>query len=171
MSDREKVTIDTTIVVEWWYVVAALDMLIEDRHKDEIPIRWDRNDLPNGCRRERFIDGAPAGSITLTRHPDKPLLTTLAIRVGGDAPYWRALVKRLQGFGNEARERRREVMPTADDVIQRYYRIRAQGGKVTLRQLAEETGFNYSYLRDVKVTYDKAGRWGAKKRKPDAPDN
>jgi hypothetical protein len=58
---------------------------------------------------------------------------------------------------------------TAEYLIERYYRIKAQGGKVTLKQLAEKYGFNHSYLRTVKTEYDKAGGWGAKRNTNTTP--
>jgi hypothetical protein len=54
--------------------------------------------------------------------------------------------------------------PSAGDVIEIYYRRKAAGGKVTLKQLAEETGYSLAYLKTAKRRYDAAGRWGSKKK-------
>lgn len=62
-----------------------------------------------------------------------------------------------------------ETFPSPTDyVIGLYYRRKARGVKVTLRQIAEEHGYNYSYLSQVKVAYDKAGKWGSKRK--ETPD-
>lgn len=53
----------------------------------------------------------------------------------------------------------------AEKVIEHYYRARAAGHKVTLRQLAQQSGFNADYLSQVKAAYDRAGKWGSKPRK------
>ena len=51
-----------------------------------------------------------------------------------------------------------------DAVLQRYYRRRAAGAwpRVTLRDMAKETGISYSTLTKRKMEYDRAGKWGAK---------
>lgn len=56
---------------------------------------------------------------------------------------------------------RREM--TSDQAIEYYYRSRAAGSQKTLREVAEETGFNHGYLRQVKQRYDADGKWGSRK--------
>jgi hypothetical protein len=53
--------------------------------------------------------------------------------------------------------------PSADDLIERYYRSRSQGSRVTLREIAEQYGFSYEALKKHKQRYDNAGKWGSKK--------
>jgi hypothetical protein len=53
----------------------------------------------------------------------------------------------------------------ASNVIETYYRRKAAGGKVTLKQLAEETGYSVAGLKVAKQRYDAAGKWGSKTRK------
>ncbi len=97
--------------------------------------------------------------------------TTITIQPFGDTrPEWEDIVRKIRRFTDEARGIRRAGEPTADEVIERYYRIRKAGGKTNLRKLADETGFSYSYLRDVKVAYDQRGGWGSKKNTQDTPD-
>lgn len=50
----------------------------------------------------------------------------------------------------------------ADSIIETYYHRKAAGSKVTLKQLAQQHGYNYSYLSQVKRQYDDAGKWGSK---------
>ena len=54
---------------------------------------------------------------------------------------------------------------TGERLIERYYRSKAHGTKITLRELAEQHGFNPAYLREAKRKYDQAGKWGTKPRK------
>jgi hypothetical protein len=56
-----------------------------------------------------------------------------------------------------------EARPSVEAVIEHYYRARARGSKITLKDAAEITGFSHSYLREVKSRYDRAGKWGSKK--------
>jgi hypothetical protein len=82
-----------------------------------------------------------------------------------EAPrFWQNAIRALREMSAHARLFRQEAgKMAADDVIETYYRRRARGTRVTLKQLAEEYGFNVNYLRTVKTAYDKAGRWGSKK--------
>lgn len=52
----------------------------------------------------------------------------------------------------------------AELLIEHYYRSRARGSKTTLKDIADQSGFNYDYLRQVKARYDAAGGWGSKKK-------
>lgn len=54
--------------------------------------------------------------------------------------------------------------PTPDQVIERFYRSRLHGSRVTLRQLAADSPYSYAYLCQAKVQYDAAGKWGSKKK-------
>jgi len=54
----------------------------------------------------------------------------------------------------------------SDRAIALYYRRIAMGvRRVTLRKIADETGYSYGYLRNAKRKYDRAGKWGAKHKK------
>lgn len=53
---------------------------------------------------------------------------------------------------------------SVNGAIEHYYRSKAAGGKITLRQVAAQTGYSYGYLRQCKMAYDAAGKWGCKKR-------
>lgn len=53
-----------------------------------------------------------------------------------------------------------------DLLIETYYRSRAAGGKITLKQLADQAGITATYLSTKKTAYDKAGKWGSKRVKP-----
>ena len=52
----------------------------------------------------------------------------------------------------------------ADKAIERYYRVKAAGGKTTIREVAVEFGLSDKYLRKRKVEYDRLGKWGSKSK-------
>jgi hypothetical protein len=155
---------------DWWWFASACSAILHDRdvHDEVLRSAWHTVAVTDGYRWER-TDSTPAGSLTITGRDGKTTIFASAPTLE-DMEYWRELGELLQHMATQARDLQRAAEPTADQVIQRYYRIKAQGSKITLRQLAEETGFNHSYLRDVKSAYDKAGKWGSKKKKPDTPD-
>lgn len=89
--------------------------------------------------------------------------TQITIQPFGDTrPEWEEISRSTRRFFETAQSIRRSVEPTADELIERYYRSRAAGGKVTLKQLAGQHGFNYKYLSSVKSAYDERGGWGSK---------
>jgi len=60
---------------------------------------------------------------------------------------------------------RKLAAPDADAVLSHYYHMRAQGNRVTLKQLAEESGIPYSTLTKRKMVYDRLGGYGTGKRR------
>jgi len=60
---------------------------------------------------------------------------------------------------------RQMAAPESDVVLSRYYHMRAQGNRVTLKQLAEESGIPYSTLTKRKMVYDRLGGYGTGKRR------
>jgi hypothetical protein len=78
--------------------------------------------------------------------------------------FWQHAIQKLKDMAAVTRQFRQEALgPTAEEVIEMYYRRRAKGMKVTLRQLAKEFDFNPNYLSNVRTAYKKAGKWGSKK--------
>jgi len=58
---------------------------------------------------------------------------------------------KLSYFVDNARTlRRRSIGPTVDAVIEEYNRRKAAGSSTTLRQLANDAGMSYSYVRKRK---------------------
>ena len=77
-----------------------------------------------------------------------------------------AIVQDIAHIAAWAREVHRDSQKvTGERLIERYYRIKAQGSKITLRELAEQHNFSEDYLRQAKRKYDQAGKWGAKPKK------
>ena len=77
-----------------------------------------------------------------------------------------AVVSEIRSMASWAREYWRDSQKiTADWVIEHYYRVKSQGGKITLRELADKYDFSRDYLRQAKKKYDRAGKWGAKSKR------
>jgi hypothetical protein len=155
----EPTVIEETIPGDWWYLAAAFGAI----HKIPAP-HPSRN--PDGMMTYSGYTitvlhkdiGYNLGSITFS---GKQGMTTIHVRVSWPeyASYWREIIERLKGFAFDARNIRRDaIAPTIDRVIELYYQIRAAGGKITLKELAEQEGVKYSYMRKRKVAYDKAKR-------------
>ena len=165
MSEEQPDALQMTVPGDWWYLAAAA------RQMARVPTK--ENSMPS-------VETLQAGHYTLIIHnaelarPIGSLMfvpgkhsTTLHVRPAtvADAPYWNIFSERLHALAYEARRLRdRTTKPTAEELIERYYRTRAAGRTITLRELAEEHGFSVSYLSQVKVAYDKAGKWGSKNK-------
>lgn len=48
----------------------------------------------------------------------------------------------------------------AREAIITYYRRRARGSRVTLKEICEQVGVHYGYTRQIKVVYDQNRRRG-----------
>lgn len=84
---------------------------------------------------------------------------------------WQRTLTFLGAVGDIAKSFDEMTRPSAFDVIETYYRRKAAGGKITLKQLAEETRYSLSYLKTAKRRYDAAGRWGSKRKSIVPADN
>ena len=155
MSDEQK---DELIHVfgDWWVLAAYF----QDAIRHETGGYPTLNVTPGRCL---LSSGIGAAIIT----PGDENMTTITIHRYGHKNEtrveWDHIVSQAKRFSDNMRTIKRGGQPTAEDVIERYYRARAQKCRITLRQLAEEYGFNESYLRQAKVQYDRAGKWGSKK--------
>ncbi len=72
-------------------------------------------------------------------------------------PYWKAILSRLERFVSYAdRVRHYAGNNTIDAVIENYYRRKARGERVTLKNLADAANISYDYLRKRKSIYDRS---------------
>jgi hypothetical protein len=146
-----------TLTGDWWYFAGALKMLLT-RRGIELTTEGQEG---NGW--VFTLPGWPQDTVHITSFDNK---TTIVIiqRHPESAVLWQDIKAQLEDMATYAREMRRDVHgPTGEEVIEIYYRARAAGGrKVTLKQLAEQYGFNVTYLSQAKRIYDAAGKWGAK---------
>jgi hypothetical protein len=159
--------IERALEGDWWYFAGlALAILAAARARYRVG--------PAGAGREGVVItiGAPFTSeaaIRITRAND-----TTALAIIYDPAHtvqMQQIALLLHETSLQAEDVRRTWAPSGEDVIERYYRARAAGGRATLRQIAQDTGFSYGYLRSVKAAYDKAGKWGSKKGMLPGHDN
>jgi hypothetical protein len=56
-----------------------------------------------------------------------------------------------------------------EQAIEHYYRSKAAGSRITIEKVAQQTGFSAGYLREVKMRYDRDGKWGSRNDKRSRP--
>ena len=171
----EPKVIEGTIAADWWVLAGAFQALLyhdEYRDQDEgrAPVVPSYTSAPDqGGYSFTLTDPSPhvigrvIGRVQFIRNDGA---TTIRMLIAPEihAYCWR-LYQTLDLMIGGARDFRRLFEPSAEQVIERYYHSRAQGTRITLKQLAEQTGFSYSYLRTVKAAYDKAGKWGSRSKR------
>jgi hypothetical protein len=161
------------LAVEWWLLAAAFELIFQHVHPHpnlRIPGSNTKEGQLQSYIYDVYIDtegpdemGTPLGTLALTPKDSSTRVRTIS-ESEQFIPYWQAILEQLEAFATSTKKlKKRFSTPTAERVIETYYRRRAAGGKVTLSTLAEEYGYNPSYLRAVKAEYDKAGKWGSKK--------
>jgi len=159
MSDEQVSELHATTHGDWWILAAACALLIYDRDMHQPnPFFWRGAALPNGYRWERTHNNAPAGSLTIAGQDGVVTMQAIAASPD-DMPYWSELVRLLVRLTVNARAlRRASVGLTVDALIEEYDRAKAAGAPVTLRQLADDAGISYAYLRKRKSQKDAAKR-------------
>jgi hypothetical protein len=107
-------------------------------------------------------DGQQLGTIRFTEAK-----STTKVRIVAPSAfqsYWDEIMGELFQHAHAAQGRRRIAWgSTPEGLVEYYYRSRARGSRVTLKQIADQTGFNYDYLRKVKARHDRAGKYGSRK--------
>ncbi len=156
------VVIEETIAGEWWWIAAVCN---DELHKNlpEFEAVKISNRNPNGYTQSLDELG------TLTIAGDETKLQTV-VRIECPDAYegqWRGVVAGIERLAQNARDLRRWAYgygSTPEEAIEFYYRSKAAGGKITLGQIAEAIGKSEKRLRNIKVEYDRAGKWGSKKK-------
>lgn len=155
MSEHQS-TIRLTLAGDWWYYAGALKTLLS----------VDGFTPNDGPQRDGWSISAGdwIQDTAIVTGKDGRTSVTITIRNPNPAPRWHRYADQLEEMSTHAREMRRDAYgPTGEEVIEIYYRSRAaRGKKVTLKQLAEQYGFNVTYLSQAKRIYDAAGKWGSK---------
>lgn len=155
MSEHQG-TIRLNLVGDWWYYAGALKTLlsVDGFIPNDTAVRdgW------------TMSAGHWTQDTALVTGKDGRTTVVITIRNPEPAPRWHHYAGQLEEMSTHARQMRRDVYgPTGEEVIEIYYRARAAGAKkVTLKQLAEQYGFNVTYLSQAKRIYDAAGKWGSK---------
>jgi hypothetical protein len=156
-----------TIHMEWWIVAAAFHLIYQQPEPHPTSPIADSATLNDQLQRYTFnvylqdFD-TPLGTMVLRPKDGSTQVQTMS-EAEQYIPYWQALVQLLSSFAATALElRRKEIGARPDELIETYYRSRAAGGKITLKQLAAQAGISYSYITKAKMAYDRAGKWGSR---------
>lgn len=158
MSDRLLQSIEHALEGDWWYFAGAVQAILA---RDQVRHRV--KSAGDGQKGVVITVGEPFTSeaaIRIVRANDTTVLTIAydpvhAVQMQGVATF-------LCEASSQIEKVRRTWVPSGEDVISRFYRARAQGSRITLRQLAEDTGFSYEALKKHKQRYDAAGKWGSR---------
>ena len=157
MGDEPIDEISAVVAGGWSWMYAAFLML----HKliAPYPQHYIGRDLGNSGYRITVYrsPGSAIGIIDITGSSSETVISARPA-THADAEYWREIVKRLRGFASI----RREVEPTPDEMIEYFYRRKAQDPRTTLRKVADENLWSYEALKKHKQRYDKARKWGAR---------
>lgn len=161
MSD-ESIQIRRRLPCEWWPLAGQLRAAL-DRRRGDPDLRWTSQPASSGC----IIHIGPhplASPIAQFMFVGKDDSTTLVVTtIAHNVPKIQSFIDDLAAMAREARDARRgSVGETPDELIEEYYRRRAAGSKVTLKQLAAQAGISYSYITKAKMKYDRAGKWGSR---------
>lgn len=102
------------------------------------------------------------GRIRFTFERDKTIIQIDNIDPSA-AQQWANLLNNMKQLAEHTREARHMAFGrTYEEAVEGFYRSKARGTKISLRQVATATGLNYGYLREKKAEYDRLGGWGAK---------
>lgn len=146
----------------WWHYAALIGFFAARPHYYTLPFS------ERGTTMRFGDDDTVDAEIVFTVTGNRTAITLRATGTPEQRDAWRAILDNITIIANDARSIQIAIAgPKGMDVIEEYYRARAAGRKVTLRQLAAQYGFNAKYLSDVKRAYDAAGGYGAKKKDSD----
>lgn len=157
----DDIPIEDTIPEAWWIVAGAIDgawKLLAPETDRLKPIAQAPNGITWAIVRG---DEGEIGTVTLSGDEQR---TTFTVEMPGAwQSYWAEVLGLLTRMTTASAIYRRQTWgASAEGAIEHYYRARARGSKITLKDVAEMTGFSHNYLREVKSRYDRAGKWGSK---------
>lgn len=160
-------TIEGTIAADWYVLAGAAQALLHRDRNDGAPRYTSGAASAQGGYQFNLSDPQRSGQhVGVLWFSTDPGATTVRFKVAPEVYNWCVGLQRfLDLMAGGAETIRQSVQPTADAVIRRYYMTKTRGGRITLRQLAEETGYSYAYLQKAKQRYDRAGKWGSGSRK------
>jgi hypothetical protein len=163
----DEVIRDETIRGEWWWIAVLFDYVIHQTSIKTDVLRSPGIQPPGGYRATlRNNEIGDLGTITITgTESDTHIYITAPVEAVG---YWQEIIAALQRATTHARRYKRSMIgPVIDQTLDTYYRLRAAGSKVTLKQLATQADVSYPYLRKRKIAYDR--NRGNKSDKNDIP--
>lgn len=166
MSQKEHTTVFREILPgDWWYFAAALTAEIDRDHYLGVDIRHYDTPSPKGMTINIYY-----GPVRVPSIPKVTVIfqasegaTVIEGSAQADDTYWPAKLEHLKAIAQYADMARRSAEPSYDAILERFYRIKSHGGRITLRQLAKDEGVPYSTLTKRKMEYDKEGKWGSGK--------
>lgn len=165
MSKQPPNDIPVTVQGDWWWYAAFFNTQF---YRPRADVQLGRRSQSSGSIAYGWSfpvvteHGDPVGSITFSGTEG-----STTIRAVSAAPehvsYWNEVIGLLKAFASSAHDvRHASVGPTVDEVIKAYYREKAAGHRVSLKQLAEYAGVSYAYVRKKKIAYDQQLREGNK---------
>jgi hypothetical protein len=171
MSDPRAAQADLTFALpgeEWWYFSGALyaherDVRVTPRIQPGVAAATVSvaEELPEQSA------VAPLGEMAFIPGDGRTqVYVTFAAHTAEVAAFWSTVRTFLEKLARQARSHRQTAGRgmTPDEAIEWYYRSKAAGRKITLKQVAGLTGMNYEALKKHKQRYDAAGKWGSKKQ-------
>ena len=153
---------DLSLPGDWWWIAAYMEELLLNTNEYQAPnVHWMRQYGRAGVILEGEYDVEPPLLHVNTRRYDIRLTCRIngqervtTINTAASPPfngYWTPILDRVSRHVQTARQIRRDsVGTTVDMLIAEYERAKVAGQSVTLKQLAEETGISYDYLRKIK---------------------
>jgi hypothetical protein len=166
-EENQLIEIERTIRGEWHWVVTLFDVEREPTYLKITNFGSRQDRTPVGTQEiVYFLDRDNPNRMKITLRKQNEI--TLAIAECSDVEavkHCEHIFSWLESVVESALDlKRATVKQTADQVIEHYYRAKSRGAKITLKQLAERYDFNESYLRQAKIAYDRAGKWGSKSK-------
>lgn len=166
MGDTDRLEVDESIAGDWLLITSALVGWLDwGRLRNPARPSWVGGPEPPGYKMTIF-DGVGIARVIADVWLSGDATTTRIriISTHQHAALWTDALAFLNIFASGHDMITRTMEPTPDQVIEYYYRSRAAGRRVTLRQIAKERGISYSTLTKHKMAYDAGGGWGSRKK-------
>jgi hypothetical protein len=165
MSDK-LITIEETITGEWWWIAALFGRLQQDeplfKRVDGIGVTDRSRDGLTEIHRN--ANGTTLGTVRYGGNDGKTTIHIEATPTYGES--LRATLIQVSSIAETAHNLHRAARKTTPEgAIEHYYRRKAAGSKITIGQISAQTGISEKTLRNVKVEYDRAGKWGSKPKR------
>jgi hypothetical protein len=153
-----------TVQGDWWWIAAIIQRAIDRTPDPEGITGWGRATTRAGTIIEGHYDSEPMVwdirlECRITGQQGKTRIEV--IEWPQFQGYWQPILDEVRTLEISARETRRAAVGvTADAIAEEYERAKAAGENVTLKQLAEEVGLSYNYVRkrkSKKTTAKQAG--------------
>ena len=139
---------------QWWWVAAHIQNIIYNSNKPPRLSGWGSITTRSGITFEGHYESPPIVLdirliCTIAGEGNQTQITTIehAPFIG----YWKPVLASVANLEQAARKIRRDsIGATADAIIEEYKRAKNANESVSLRQLADEAGISYEYLRKRK---------------------